>query len=184
MPARILIVDDHEIVREGIRTLIARSRPDWEICGEASDGEKAIEAVRALKPDVVILDITMPKMSGLEAAAQLAKMDLGCHILIFTMHESDRLSMEVRQSHAQGFVLKTQAARDLIRAVDCLLRDGSFFGSECQPESNSQEPETSDLPQSSARCFTRLVFRPNSRVPFMKSGHSAPKVAVASGRGR
>lgn len=127
MSARILLVDDHEIVREGIRTLIARSRPDWEICGEARDGEEALAAVRTLKPDVVILDITMPKMSGLEAAPRIARLGLGCRVLMFTMHDSDRLSSEVRQAEAQGLVLKSQAARDLIRAVDRLLDGGTFF---------------------------------------------------------
>jgi DNA-binding NarL/FixJ family response regulator len=127
MPARILLVDDHEIVREGIRTLITRSRPDWEICGEAKDGEEALEAARTLKPDVVILDITMPKMSGLEAAPLIAKLGLGCRVLMFTMHDSERLSNEVRQAEAQGLVLKSQAARDLIRAVDRLLAGGTFF---------------------------------------------------------
>jgi DNA-binding NarL/FixJ family response regulator len=130
MPARILLVDDHEIVREGIRTLIARSRPEWEICGEAGNGEEALEAVKTLKPDVVILDITMPKMSGLEAAPQIAKLGLGCRVLMFTMHDSERLSSEVRQAEAQGLVLKSQAARDLIRAVDRLLAGGTFFGSQ------------------------------------------------------
>ena len=123
-------MDDHEIVREGIRTLIARSRPQWEICGEARDGEEALEAVRALKPDVVILDITMPKMSGLEAAPRIANLGLGCRVLIFTMHDSERLSSEVRQAKAQGLVLKSQAARDLIRAVDRLLNGGTFFVSQ------------------------------------------------------
>jgi DNA-binding NarL/FixJ family response regulator len=127
MPARILLVDDHEIVREGIRTLIARSRPEWEICGEARDGEEALEAVRNLKPDVVILDVTMPKMSGLEAAPRIAKLGLGCRVLMFTMHDSERLCSEVRQAEAQGLVLKSQAARDLIRAVDRLLSGGTFF---------------------------------------------------------
>lgn len=127
MPARILLVDDHDIVREGIRRLIARSRPDWEICGEANDGEEAIDAVKNLKPDVVILDITMPKMSGLEAAPLIAKLGLGCRILLFTMHDSKRLLAEVRQANAQGLVLKTQAAQDLIRAVDRLLAGGTFF---------------------------------------------------------
>lgn len=130
MPARILLVDDHEIVREGIRTLIARSRPEWEICGEAGDGEEALEAVKTLKPDVVILDITMPKMSGLETAPQIAKLGLGCRVLMFTMHDSERLSSEVQQAEAQGLVLKSQAARDLIRAVDRLLAGGTFFGSQ------------------------------------------------------
>jgi DNA-binding NarL/FixJ family response regulator len=127
MATRILLVDDHEIVREGIRTLITRSRPEWEICGEARDGEEALDAVRALKPDVVILDITMPKMSGLEAAPRIAKLGLGCRVLMFTMHESARLSTEVRQAEAQGLVLKSQAARDLVRAVDRLLAGGTFF---------------------------------------------------------
>jgi DNA-binding NarL/FixJ family response regulator len=127
MSVRILLVDDHEIVREGIRTLITRSRPDWEICGEARDGEEALEAVRTLKPDIVILDITMPKMSGLEAAPRIAKLGLGCRVLMFTMHDSDMLSREVRQAEAQGLVLKSQAARDLIRAVDLLLHGGTFF---------------------------------------------------------
>src|ERR1700704_3609030 len=127
MAARILLVDDHEIVREGIRTLITRSRPDWEICGEARDGEEALEAARILKPDVVILDITMPKMSGLEAAPQIAKLGLGCRVLMFTMHDSERLSNEVRQAEAQGLVLKSQAARDLVRAVDRLIDGGTFF---------------------------------------------------------
>src|ERR1700736_4943930 len=106
MPARILVVDDHEIVREGIRTLIARSRRGWEICGEARDGEEAIRAAQVLKPDVVGLDITMPILSGLEAASQIAGMGLESRILIFTMHESQRLAGEVRQADAQGFVLK------------------------------------------------------------------------------
>jgi DNA-binding NarL/FixJ family response regulator len=127
MATRILLVDDHEIVREGIRTLITRSRPEWEICGEARDGEEALEAVRALKPDVVILDITMPKMSGLEAAPRIAKLGLGCRVLMFTMHDSERLSTEVRQAEAQGLVLKSQAARDLVRAVDRVLDGGTFF---------------------------------------------------------
>jgi DNA-binding NarL/FixJ family response regulator len=130
MSARILLVDDHEIVREGIRTLITRSRPDWEICGEARDGEEALEAVRALKPDVVILDITMPRMSGLEAAPRIARLGLGCRVLMFTMHDSDMLSREVRQAEAQGLVLKSQAARDLIRAVDRLLAGGTFFSAQ------------------------------------------------------
>jgi YesN/AraC family two-component response regulator len=69
---KILIVDDHEIVREGIRTLIFRARPEWEICGEASNGEQALAAAQSLQPDVVVLDITMPKLSGLESASQVA----------------------------------------------------------------------------------------------------------------
>ena len=138
MPARILIVDDHEIVREGIRTLLARARPEWEICGEATNGEDGIEAVRSLKPDVVVLDITMPKMSGLEAAAQIAQLGVASRVLMFTMHDSARLSLDVRHAKAHGLVLKSQAARDLIRAIDRLLAGGTFFASEPVPSSESK----------------------------------------------
>jgi len=135
MRPRILIVDDHEIVREGVRGLIRRSRPDWEISGEATNGRDAIEAVKKLHPDVVVLDITMPVMSGLEASALIAKMEPRPRVLMFTMHESVRLPAEVRQAKAQGYVLKSQAARNLIRAIEQLLRGGEFFGPE--PDSGS-----------------------------------------------
>ena len=127
MPVRVLIVDDHEIVREGISQLIARSRPEWLICGQASNGEQAIELVQTLTPDVVILDISMPKINGLQVAAKIAAMQLRCRVLMFTMHESERLARDVRAAGAQGLVLKSQAARDLIRAMDHLLAGETFF---------------------------------------------------------
>jgi len=127
MPVRVLIVDDHEIVREGISQLIARSRPEWLICGQASNGEQAIELVQTLTPDVVILDISMPKINGLQVAAKIAAMQLRCRVLMFTMHESERLARDVRAAGAQGVVLKSQAARDLIRAMDHLLAGETFF---------------------------------------------------------
>ena len=127
MPVRVLIVDDHEIVREGISQLIARSRPEWLICGQASNGEQAIELVQTLTPDVVVLDISMPKINGLQVAAKIAAMQLRCRVLMFTMHESERLARDVRAAGAQGVVLKSQAARDLIRAMDHLLAGETFF---------------------------------------------------------
>ena len=127
MPVRVLIVDDHEIVREGISQLIARSRPEWLICGQASNGEQAIELVQTLTPDVVVLDISMPKVNGLQVAAKIAAMQLHSRVLMFTMHESDRLARDVRAAGAQGVVLKSQAARDLIRAMDHLLAGETFF---------------------------------------------------------
>jgi len=129
MPVRVLIVDDHEIVREGISQLIARSRPEWLICGQASNGEQAIELVQTLTPDVVVLDISMPKVNGLQVAAKIAAMQLRCRVLMFTMHESERLARDVRAAGAQGLVLKSQAARDLIRAMDQLLAGETFFDS-------------------------------------------------------
>jgi DNA-binding NarL/FixJ family response regulator len=127
MKPRILIVDDHEIVREGIRRLLTATRPDWEICGEATNGKQAIDAVQRLKPDVVILDITMPGMNGLEATPHILKLGLECRILIFTMHDSDRLNEEIRHAGAHGYVQKSQAVRDLVAAIECVLQGGTFF---------------------------------------------------------
>jgi DNA-binding NarL/FixJ family response regulator len=156
---KILIVDDHEIVREGIRTLITRARPNWEIIGEASRGTQAIEMCETLKPDVVVLDITMPGMSGLEAASKMAASRLKCRVLMFTMHESEMLSGEVRQAGAHGFVLKSQAARDLIRAIDCLLAGGTFFGSEPATEKDASDapPLDSTNLQSARNCREPIV---------------------------
>ena len=126
--ARILIADDHEIVLEGIRTILGRAGRDWEICGEARNGRMAVEMVRTLKPDIVVLDVTMPEMSGLQAAKQIALGGAACRILIFTMHESERLGVEVQQTGAHGYVLKSQAARDLVRAIEYLLAGHTFYG--------------------------------------------------------
>ena len=129
MEPRILIVDDHEIVREGIRTLIARSRLEWKICGEASNAVDALRAVQRLDPDVVILDVTMPGTSGLEVSQRIKNLGLRSRVLIFTVHDTERVATEARAAGAQGYVLKSQASRDLVTAVECLLADDTFFAS-------------------------------------------------------
>jgi DNA-binding NarL/FixJ family response regulator len=150
MPAKILIVDDHEVVREGVRTLINRERPEWEVCGEAKSAQEALEACRTLKPHVTVLDITMPGMSGLEVASSI--FGLGSRVLMFTMHESEQLATEVSQAGAQGFVLKSQAAKDLIRGIERLLGGGTFFGSGSDPRGNapSSEPSSGRLAERSS----------------------------------
>lgn len=131
--ARILIADDHDVVRQGIRTIIAKSRPDWEICGEATNGQEAVNTARILRPDIIILDITMPLLNGIEVATQIATSGLRCRILVFTMHESERLNANIREVGAHGYVQKSHAGRDLISAIDTLLAGGTYFG----PASNS-----------------------------------------------
>jgi DNA-binding NarL/FixJ family response regulator len=141
MNARILIADDHEVLREGLKSLLAKARPEWEICGEAADGNDAIRFVQDLKPDLLVLDITMPGLSGLEASRRIRKLGIRLPVLIFTTHHSDRLSVEVQQAGAQGYVLKSQAARNLVLAIDTLLAGGTFFGVPPQTETTDDKPK-------------------------------------------
>ena len=146
MNARILIVDDHEIVRKGIRNLIEESgHKDWEICGEAASGSEALEAVTALKPDLMILDIAMPSMNGLDAASRITSEGVRCRVLLFTMYDSKWLGAEARRAGAQGFVLKSQAARHLILAIERLLAGGTFFGGLEGEPAAKKGPSTSSL---------------------------------------
>lgn len=138
MPARILVADDHEVVRQGVRAIL-QARPDWEICGEAGDGREAIRLTKQLHPDVVVMDITMPNMSGLEASQEIAKLELPSRVLIFTMHESKSLGPSVRKAGAQGYVVKSRAAHDLIDALDRLLRGGTFFDDPTPSEAKQGE---------------------------------------------
>lgn len=152
MTVRILIVDDHEVVREGLRSHLAKSRPDWDICGEGTNGEQAIQLIGELKPDLVILDITMPRMSGLEACSRMRKLGLTTPVLIFTTHDFERLATEIRDAGAQGYVLKSQAVRHLVQAIDAILAGGTFFG---EPKS---EPMRNDKPNPGIVFFRGLAF--------------------------
>jgi two-component system response regulator NreC len=137
--ARILLVDDHEVVREGLKFLFANARPNWEVCGEAANSEDAIKQAQELKPDVVVLDISMPGTSGLTATQKMRKLGMVCPVLIFTTHDSERLGAEVKAVGAQGFVTKSQAFRDLVRAIDILLAGGTFYGSAVPGEAQEEK---------------------------------------------
>jgi DNA-binding NarL/FixJ family response regulator len=123
---RILLADDHEIVRRGMRALLEK-REGWEVCGEAKDGREAIEKAIQLKPDVVILDIGMPLLNGLETARQLLKYDPDFMVIVVTISDSDQVIREALDVGARGFVLKSDAARDLVSAVDALQNKRVFF---------------------------------------------------------
>lgn len=125
---RILIADDHEIVRQGLRSLL-QSRPGWEVCGEASDGWEAVTKAAELHPDVVALDVGMPNLNGLDAARQILKNDPRQKVLFLTIYESEQLARSVVSVGAKGLILKSDAGKDLIVAVDALQRNGTFFNS-------------------------------------------------------
>jgi DNA-binding NarL/FixJ family response regulator len=125
-------------VRQGIRTIL-RSRPQWEVCGEAVNGKDAIEKAKTLDPDVIIRDITMPEMSGIEATREITKLKLRAAVLVFTMHESRNLASTVQEAGARGFVLKSHAARDLLDALEALLNGGTFFGGDAKSVKGKEE---------------------------------------------
>jgi DNA-binding NarL/FixJ family response regulator len=127
MKLRILVADDHELVRRGMCALL-QARPDWEVCGEASDGREAVEKAKQLKPDVVILDIGMPNLNGLAATRQLAQQG-NYKIIVLTIDDSDQAIREALDAGARGFVLKSDAARDLVSAVEALQHNRLFFTS-------------------------------------------------------
>jgi DNA-binding NarL/FixJ family response regulator len=146
MGKKILIVDDHEVMREGVRSLIAKYGPEWTVCGEATNGLEAMQFVQEFKPDIVVMDLAMPGMSGLEASARMREMGITIPVLIFTMHHSDGLKNNVRDAAAQGYVLKSQAARDLMVAIETLLAGGTFFGPHSQrDESEAEQPKIRKL---------------------------------------
>jgi len=123
---RILIADDHEIVRQGLRSLL-QSRPGWEVCGEASDGWEAVKKATELHPDIVALDIGMPNLNGLDAARQILRNDPRQKILFLTIYESEQLARSVAAAGAKGLLLKSDAGKDLINAVDALQHNSTFF---------------------------------------------------------
>jgi DNA-binding NarL/FixJ family response regulator len=131
MSKRILVVDDHDVVRQGV-LLILRARPHWQVVGEASDGIEAVEKVRQLDPDLVILDISMPRRGGLEVLGDLQKLQARAGVLVLSMHESKELATQVRRLGAAGYINKTNAGRDLLRALDAIAGGDTFFPSYVQ----------------------------------------------------
>src|SRR5690242_9254040 len=110
---RILLTDDHEVVRRGLRALLPAESSDWKICGEASNGIEAIKKAKRLRPDLIIMDISMPEMDGLEATRQILKALPSTEVIVLTVHDSQQMLARVLASGARGCVLKSDVARDL-----------------------------------------------------------------------
>jgi DNA-binding NarL/FixJ family response regulator len=125
-PFRILIADDHEWVCRGLRSLLA-SRSDLEICGEAVDGHDVIKKARKCKPDLILLDIGMPYISGLDAGRKILASDPAVKILIITVHSHRQVAEEAWRLGAHGFLCKSEARRDLLTAIDAVQRGERFF---------------------------------------------------------
>lgn len=121
---RILIADDHAAVRRGIRSLL-QSREGWQVSAEADNGREAVEQADRLRPDVVVLDVSMPGLNGFEAARKIRQSAPGTQVVLLTMHQTDQLAAEARRAGARGVVLKSDADRSLIPTIESLLTVGT-----------------------------------------------------------
>jgi len=175
---RLLLADDHEIVRKGLRSVLEAQR-DCEVVGEAADGRQAVALAKELGPDIVILDISMPLLNGLEATRQILKIRPQTKVLILTMHESDPLIRDVLDAGARGYILKTDAGRDLVTAVESLRRNKTFFTSRVSQMILDGFLKGEPRPSDTDNGGIRLTPRQREIVQLLAEGKSSKEVAVA-----
>jgi len=172
---RILIADDHDIVRRGLRVLL-ENHPGWQVCGEAATGRAAVAMAKQLVPDIAILDLAMPELNGLETTRQIRAAVSGVEILIFTMHESEKVMRETIAAGARGYLLKSDATRYLVCAVATLAAHKPFFTakvSEVLLESFLRGAETAREDVAS----DPLSAREREVVQLLAEGNSSKRIA-------
>lgn len=180
MGVRLVVADDHEIVRKGLCALL-EAEPGWKVAAEVADGRDAIAKTQELKPDVAILDISMPSLNGLEAARQIVRSVPQTKVLVLTMHDSDPLIQAVLEAGARGYLLKTDAARDLVAAVDALRRNKTFFTPKVAQivlEGYLGKNPKEAVPDGGS---FRLTGRQREIVQLLAEGKSSKEVAYALG---
>jgi len=175
---RILVADDHEIVRSGLISLM-KSHPGWEICSEAKDGHQAVEQARELKPDIAILDIGMPTLNGLEATRQILRDNPRIKVLILTINDTDEVVRAVLDAGARGFLLKSDAARELVAAVDALHDNKTFFTARVAEMVLSGFLDRSHSSSKHAPTVPVLTPRERQVVQLLSEGKSTKEVARA-----
>src|SRR5882762_2478561 len=173
MPVRILIADDHQVVRTGLRALL-ESRTGWQVCAEAANGREAVEKAGQLKPHVAVLDIGMPLLNGVEATRQIRKLCPHTEVLILTMHDSEVLVQEVLEAGANGYILKDDADRNLVAAVDALRRHKPYLSSRVSEAASSAVGSDGS---SLARSRSRLTPREREILQLLAEGKSNKEVA-------
>jgi DNA-binding NarL/FixJ family response regulator len=174
MPVRILIADDHQVVRTGLRALL-ESKSGWQVCAEAANGREAVEKAGQLKPDVAVLDIGMPLLNGVEATRQIRKLSPHTEVLILTMHDSEVLVQEVLEAGATGYIVKDDADRNLVAAVDALRRHKPYLSSRVSEAASSAVGSDSSSFGRSSR--SRLTPREREILQLLAEGKSNKEVA-------
>lgn len=180
MSTSILIADDHDLIRRGLKSLL-ETRPGWEVCAEAADGRTAVELAKKFKPQIAILDVTMPGLSGIEATRQILATQPATEILILTMHESEELVAEILEAGARGFVLKTDTSRDLVRAVAALSEHKLFFTTTVAEMVLAGYLEQKPRAAKSVGPSSLLTGREREVVHLLADGKSNKEIASALG---
>jgi DNA-binding NarL/FixJ family response regulator len=173
---RILIADDHEIVRRGLRALL-EAQPEWEVVAEAVTGRDALEKAKQTTPNIAIIDVGMPELNGLETTRQLLKMLPQTEVVILTMHENEQIVREVLDAGARGYVLKSDAGRDLVTAVEALCQHRTFFSSKISELLLDSYLKHQDRSESTESPRSRLTAREREIVQLLAEGKSNKEVA-------
>jgi DNA-binding NarL/FixJ family response regulator len=168
---RILIADDHEVVRKGLRSLL-ESHSGWEVCGEAVDGWESVRKAEELHPDLIALDVGMPNLNGLDAAQQILRKNPKIKILFLTIYETENVAKTVMQIGAKGLILKSDAVRDLVAAVEALQRNSTFFTPRI-----AQAAHEADLRGQRSVEKSTLTQRERQVVQLLAEGNSTKEVA-------
>lgn len=170
---RILVADDHHLMRRGIKTII-ESRKGWEICGEALTGTQAVAKAQELKPDIAILDISMPELNGIEAAKRIRKASEKTEILMLSMHYSDQIIRDVIDTGIRGYVVKSDSGRDLSKALENLSVHKPFYSGRVSDVIANPPRQDAD----SSKPNTRVTSRESEIIQTLSEGKSSKEVAV------
>jgi DNA-binding NarL/FixJ family response regulator len=173
---RILIADDHDLMRRGVRTLL-EPHPGWEICGEATTGREAVAKAEELKPNIVILDISMPDLNGVDAAKRIKKASPETEVLIFSAHYSDQLIREILEAGVRGYIVKSDSDRDLVIAVESLAKKKPFFTSRATEVMLTSFSDGGSKQDMSEPLRDRLTTREREIVQLLAEGKSSKEVA-------
>jgi DNA-binding NarL/FixJ family response regulator len=170
---QILIADDHEVVRQGVRALL-EAHGEWTVGGEAVTGREAVTMATQLRPDVVILDVAMPEMNGLEAARQIRRALPTAKILVLTVHEIDQLAQEFIDAGVHGYLLKADTGRMLVDAVKTVLRGEKFFTPRLAESADGSIPTRGATPP-----IKRLTRREREVLQLLAEGKSNKEIGTA-----
>jgi DNA-binding NarL/FixJ family response regulator len=176
-PLQILIADDHDLMRRGLRTLL-ESHPGWTVCGEANTGRDAVTKAEQMRPDVVILDITMPELNGIEAARRILKSSPSTEILMLSVHYTDQLIREILAAGIRGYIVKSDSDRDLVIAVESLANHKPFFTPRAtELMLNGLNHKAGGGEEAAASLRDRLTSREREIVQLLSEGKSSKEVA-------